>query len=601
MHIYNLMNLKSKYQVQKYSTIYIIKRLIKNHLKPYYFKIFLAIVVMIIVAICSAGNIALAQPLLDDIFTHKNKEMLIQTAVIILGLTSIKAIAEYFQDYLVKSVGQKILTDLQIALFNHLLEADLAFLQKESSGKLISRFTNDISLMRGAVSNILIGVARYFFTVLGLIIIMFNLEPRLSLIVFVVFPAAIYPILLIGKGLRKVVNQTQDKLGEYTAKLDEVFLSIKVVKSYEGEKLEADKAKSITDEILRLYKKAIRLDSLTSPISEFLSGLAIAGVLVYGGINVINGTSTSGSLIAFIAAFFSAYKPFKSLLVLNVNIQEGLAASKRLFTTLDTKPVVFDSPTSKMLELSNPCVSYKNVSLTLNEKEIFRNISLEIPANKTTAIVGESGSGKSSLINLLLKFYLPDSGKILIGDQDIADIKTKSIRNQIALVTQETLLFDTSVSENIAYTTKCSQDEIIEAAKKSSAHEFIMQLPQGYDTVIGFQGYSLSGGQKQRLSLARALAKKAPILILDEATSSLDAHNENMIFGSLKTEVEKITTIIVTHKLSSIKNADNIIVIDQGEFIEQGTHEELMKKGGKYYNLYQKQSYLEEVKDEDIV
>jgi subfamily B ATP-binding cassette protein MsbA len=556
---------------------------------------------MIIVAVCSAANVALAKPLLDDIFANKDKQVLMQTALIILGVTSIKAIAEYFENYLVKSLGQKILTDLQILLFNHLLDADLAFLQKESSGKLISRFTNDISLMRGAVSNLLIGISRYLFTVIGLVVIMFSLEPKLSMIVFIAFPLAIYPIQLIGKRMRKIVHQTQDKLGDYTAKLDEVFLSIKVVKSYQGEDMEAKKAKQITDEILRLYKKAVRLDSLTSPITEFLSGLAVASILVYGGLSVINGESTAGSLIAFIAAFFSAYRPFKSLLVLNVNLQEGLAASKRLFVTLDTKPVVFDSPSSKALNIKNTNISFQNVSLKLSDKEIFQDISLEIPANKTTAIVGESGSGKSSLINLLLKFYLPDSGKILIGDQDIANVKTKSLRNQIALVTQETLLFDTSISENIAYTSHCSQNEIVEAAKKSSCNEFIRMLPQGYDTTIGFQGYSLSGGQKQRLSLARAFAKKAPILVLDEATSSLDAHNESMVFGSLKTEVEKITTIIVTHKLSSIKNADNIIVIEQGKLLEQGTHEELISKRGKYFDLYQKQTHSEEAKNEDII
>jgi subfamily B ATP-binding cassette protein MsbA len=545
---------------------------------------------MVLVAVCATGTLAMTQPLLDEIFFSKNKQKLLELAAIMLSISTVKGIAEFFQNYLVKSIGQKILTDLQMLLFDHLLHADLALIQSESSGKLISRFTNDILLMRGAVSTLIVGLARHFLSVVFLIIMMFRLEPRLSTIIFIAFPLSIYPIQYLGRRMRKIVYQTQDKLGEYTAKLDEVFLSIKVVKSYHGEDFELQKAKRITDEIYKLYKKATKFDALTSPITEFLSGLAIAGILIYGGLSVINGTSTASSLLTFIAAFFSAYRPFKSMLVLNVNLQEGVTASRRLFEILDTKPEVHDREDSIECKFTSPDINFKNVYLTLNEKCIFENLSLHILSGKTTAIVGSSGGGKTSIINLLLKFYQPNSGQILIEDKDISNIKSKSLRNQIALVTQETFLFDMSIWENIAYTTPATKDEVIAAAQKASAHDFIMKLPNGYDTIIGFQGYSLSGGQKQRLSLARAFLKKAPILILDEATSSLDSHNENMIFESLKTGLKNLTTIIITHRLASIKDVDNIIVINHGRIIEEGNHEQLMANQNEYYQLYERQA-----------
>ncbi len=583
-------------QKEKYTNKYIIKRLLKKHIRPYYKQIWIAILVMLLVALCSAISVKMTQPILDEIFATKNKLMLVKLAAIMLLVSSIKGVAEFFQNYLVKSLGQKILTDLQMLLFDHLLHADLSLILSESSGKLLSRFTNDIALMRGAVSTLLIGFARHFFTVLFLIILMFKLEPNLSLVVFIAFPLAIYPIQLVGRKMRQILYQTQDKLGEYTSKLDEVFLSIKLVKSYHGEEFEALKAKKITDEILALFKKAIRLDSLTSPITEFLSGVAIAIILLYGGFAVINNTTSPGSLLAFITAFFSAYKPFKSLLILNVNLQEGMAASKRLFQILDTKPEIFDLPEAKDAEFVKPDISFQNVSLTLNHKTIFQDLSFGIPAGKITAIVGESGSGKTSIINLLLKFYKPDSGQILIENNNLSSLKSKSLRNKIALVTQENLLFDTTISGNIAYTTKATREEIILAAKKASAHDFIMQLPNQYDTVIGFQGYSLSGGQKQRLSLARAFLKNAPILILDEATSSLDAYNENMILDSIKDQVKGITTIIVTHKLQSIKDADNIMVVSDGNIVECGSHEQLMANQDKYYYLFEHQTKLSDLK-----
>jgi subfamily B ATP-binding cassette protein MsbA len=544
---------------------------------------------MVIVATSSAALVQMVKPAFDGIITAQDHKMLFILPFLMLFVSVVKGAAEFFQNYLIKSVGQKILTDLQVLLFEHLLSSDLALIQQESSGKLISRFTNDINLMRGSVSYLIVGVAKHLLTVIFLIFLMFSLEPILSFIVFIVFPLAIYPIQKIGRSMRKTVYKTQDKLAEYTAKLDEVFLSIKVVKSYHGEDFEVLKAKNMTDEIYTLYKKAIKLDSLTSPISEALSGFAIASILLYGGYAVMNNTSTPGSLVAFISAFVSAYRPFKSMLSLNVNLQEGFAATKRLFQILDTKPTLIENSNAQNVIFKNPDIEFKKVGLQLGGKTIFKDLDLYIPAGKSIAIVGESGSGKTSILNLLLKFYQANSGQILINGVDIMDIQTRSLRNQIALVTQETFLFDTTVAQNIKYTTDASVQDIEQASIQAAAHDFIVKLPMRYDTEIGFQGYSLSGGQKQRLSLARALLKKAPILILDEATSSLDSNNEGMIFDALKKHQGIRTTIIVTHRLTSIKDVDHIIVISDGEILEQGNHQQLMSKSGEYSSLYNKQ------------
>ena len=579
--------------MQEYTPAYIVKRLYFQYIRAYWPKILLAVGAMIVVALCSALNVKIAQPLLDEIFTVKDKNMLFNLAGLMLLVSLVRGTCEFIHNYLIKSVGQKVLIDMQLAMLDHFLHADLELLQKESSGKLLSRFTNDIALMRETLSTILVGIAKYFFTIIALVIVMFKLEKTLSAIVFIAFPLAILPIQYIGNKLRQIVNQTQEKLAQYTAKLDEVFLSIKVVKSYQGEEFEVIEATKITDSILNFYNRSIKLDALTSPITELLSGMAIASIIIYGGLKVMDGSSTTGSLLAFIAAFFSAYRPFKALLTLNVNLQEGLAAAKRIFSVLDIAPRIADGPNALAHDFTSPGITFEDVYLKFDDKIVFDKLNLHIPGGKTTAIVGESGSGKSSIVNLLLKFYLPCAGKILIDQTDVLDVKIKHLRQQIALVTQESLLFNTSIEQNIAYTTQASHAQIIQAADKSSASEFIARLPQKYDTIIGFQGYSLSGGQKQRIMLARAFLKKAPILILDEATSSLDPVNENMILESLKKHNINTTKIIISHRISAIKDVDHIIVMHQGRVVEQGSHGALISMQGEYWHLYNKQSKID--------
>lgn len=541
---------------------------------------------MVVVAACGAAIVYLTKPMIDEVFVSRNQERLTTITLITLCLFAIKGIAEYFQSYLVKYIGQRILTDLQMVMYEHLIRADLQLIQMQSSGRLISRFTNDISMMRGAVSNLLVGFAKHFLSVAFLIIVMFKEEPFLSFCTFAVFPLAIYPIHLLGRKMRKVAYNTQEALGNYTSALDETFSSIKVVKSYIAENIEVLRARSMTDHIFSLYKKSAKLDALTSPVMEILNGVAVAGILWYGGTLVIEGKTTPGAFFAFITAFVSAYRPYKSLVSLNVNLQEGLAAARRLFQVLDTNPEVRDNPDAVEVHFTKPDIVFNDVSLDFNGKKALSHLNLSIKAGSTVAFVGQSGGGKTSVANLLVRFYEPKSGNILINGHDISNIKIESLRHQIALITQDTMLFDASVAENIAYgRSGASKEDIIKAAKNASAHEFITSLPQGYDTMIGAQGLTLSGGQRQRISIARAFLKDAPILIMDEATSALDTRAENAIQQSMQLLRKNRTTIIITHRLSAIEDSDVIFVIKNGSVVESGTHEELLQAQGEYYLL----------------
>lgn len=568
----------------------VIKRLLGNHVKPYKSEIFIAIFFMVVVATCSAAVVWLTKPAIDKILVARNMRMLVIIPLLMLGVYVIKGIAEYYQGYLIKYVGQKILTDMQIQMYEHLLYADLAYVQSQSSGRLISRFTNDIILMRGAVSNMLIGCAKYFLSVVFLIIIMFNLEPFLSMFVFLAFPIAIYPVQKLGRKMRRITGDAQEELSNYTARLDETFQSIKIIKSFCAEKIESVRAKEITTKILTFYKKSAMLDSLTSPVMEFLCGLAIAFVLWYGGFQVISGDMTIGELFTFIAAFVSAYRPFKSLVSLNVNLQEGLAAANRIFNILDTKPLIQDNANALKPDFGCPEIFFEKITLNFEEKEAIKLVNLKIEKAKTYAIVGKSGSGKTSLANLLVRFYDPTEGRVLINSNDIKDISVTHLRNQIAMVSQDTILVDASIAENIAYgNLAATRQEIIDAAKHADADEFISKLVDGYDTVIGIGGCTLSGGQKQRLAIARAFLKNSPIMLFDEATSALDPESEQSIVHSFTNLRKGKTTLIITHRLASIRDVDKIIVMKNGEIEEQGTHEELINLKSEYYKLHNKQ------------
>lgn len=577
-------------EADNYSTSYIAKRLLKNHIRPYMKQVLAALFFMVIVALSNAAIVRLVKPIVDDVLISHDYFKMITMPLLMIAISVIKGSAEFMQGYLIKVVGQKILTDLQRLMYSHLLKADLAMIESHSSGRLISRFSNDITLMRNAVSQVLVGTAKHCLSITFLLVVMVSLDPIMFILCFGVFPLAVFPMQMLGKRMRKVAFKAQEELGNYTATLDETFHSVKIVKSYSAENYESKKAIGVTENILNLYKKAAKLDSLTSPVMETLSGIAVAILLWYGGYSISKGQTSPGALFAFLTAFFSAYRPYKSLLSLNVHLQEGIAAAKRLFQILDVEPTIKDHKGAKAFKFKKPDIEFKNVDLKFGKKQALKDVSFVIKPNSTVAIVGKSGSGKTSLANLLVRFYDSTSGDIIIEGHSIKDIKLSSLREQIALVTQDTMLFDASIADNIAYGSKATRKQVIEAAKKAHADEFIDLLPEGYDTKVGHKGSTLSGGQKQRISIARAFLKDAPILLLDEATSSLDSQSELAIEDSLKDLRKSRTTIIITHKLLNISGADNIIVMKKGDIVESGTHSSLMRRKKEYYKLYNRES-----------
>jgi ATP-binding cassette, subfamily B, bacterial MsbA len=575
-----------------YTSSILIKRLLREYIRPYSGKLIAAVLAMIVVAAATAANAWMMQPALDTIFLKHDRTMLMIIPVAVFLIAIIKGFGTYFQSLLMKYVGQRIITDMQLTLYEHLLYADMAMLHRQSSGKLISRFTNDITVMRRSVSNVLTGIAKELLTVVFLVGLMFYQSLTLSLIAFTVFPIAVYPIIRLGKRMRKISHRTQEELGNYTSQLDETFQGIRTVKAYGREPHEIGKARGIIEGIFALYIKAARTESGSSPIMEALSGIAIAAVIWYGGTQVINGTTTPGSFFSFITALIMAYKPVKNLADLNTSLQEGLASAKRLFAILDITPAITDSPNATALEVKGGHIVLNNVSFHYaTGKQALNHLSLEVPAGKTVALVGASGSGKSTIMNMVLRFYDPDSGTITIDGTNIKDVTIASLRESIALVSQDIVLFDDTVRTNIAYG-KClnvNDEEIISAAKSAYAHDFIMQLPQGYDTIIGQHGASLSGGQRQRLAIARAILRNSPILLLDEATSALDPISEQQIQAALAQFTQNRTTLVIAHRLSTVINADIIHVVSSGSIIESGTHMELMALEGEYTRLYARQ------------
>ncbi|MCH2037395.1 MAG: ABC transporter ATP-binding protein/permease [Rickettsiales bacterium] len=570
------------------SSYYLVSRLLSNYIKPYTFKIVVAVFCMIIVAITTAANAWTMQPVLDDIFLKKDGDMLMLIPAVVLTIAIVKGIAVYGQSFIMKFVGQRIITDVQQQLFKHLLHSDLSSFHDNRSGNLLSRFSNDITIMRRSVSNVLTGIAKETLTLIFLIGLMFYQNWIMALLAFTVFPVAIYPVLRLGKRMRKISNDTQHKLGDFTVRLDETFKGIKVVKSYNREPYELKRSNSMMEDLFSLYVKAARTESLASPIMETLGGIAIAAVIWYGGYQVIYGDTTPGAFFSFITALIMAYKPMKSLSGLNTALQEGLAAAKRLFVMLDVTPEIQNPQNPQSIELASHEIRFTDVDFGYQPSEnIISNLSLHVPAGKTVALVGASGGCKTTLMRLLLRFYDVNSGSISIGNHDIRTLSLDTLRDLTALVSQDVLLFDDTIRANIAYGNLDANDEEIKnAAIQSAADDFIQDFPDGYDTIVGQNGAKLSGGQRQRIAIARAILKNAPILLLDEATSALDTISEQKIQHALESLMQDKTTLVIAHRLSTIQNADIIYVIENGSVIESGSHDSLMNDKAAYYRLH---------------
>jgi subfamily B ATP-binding cassette protein MsbA len=546
---------------------------------------------MALVAAATATSAWLMKPVINDVFVGKNERLLwiISSAVFITF--TIKGLANYGQSVLMSYVGQRIITDTQHRLYAHLSQMELNFFHNSPTGNLISRFTIDINMMRIAVSNALTGFGKDFLSLIGLVGVMFIQDWALAALAFIIFPIAIIPIVRLGKRIRKVTINTQEELGQFTTLLEQTFQGARVVKSYSMEEYEKNRVREIAERIFVLVFKSSRVRSLASPIMESLGGIAITMVIAYGGYQVIHDNMDAGTFFSFITALLLAYEPMKRLANLNASLQEGLAGADRLFKLLDRQPTISEKLDAQPLIVSGGEIQIDNIHFSyVAEKMTLSNVDFTIPAGKTVALVGMSGAGKSTVLNLIPRFYDLDAGKISIDGINIRDVTLKSLRGAIALVSQEIILFDDTIRSNIAYGRQdASEDEIIIAAKNASAHNFIMDMPDGYNTYVGEHGTKVSGGQRQRIAIARAMLKNAPILLLDEATSALDTESERNVQTALSKLMKGRTTLVIAHRLSTIMDADLIHVIDKGTIKESGSHPELMAKNGIYARLYQLQ------------
>ena len=569
----------------------LVNRIFKTQVKKYIPELSITFIFIVLTSLTTAATAWLLDPAIKEIFENKNKQMLYLIPIAIVFTFIIKAFSIYGTRIITIKVGIKIIKNIQTLMAQKFLLSDISHITKKHSGKYLSNFTNDTTILFAVLTGVVVTLFKETFTLIALLTLMFYHDWQLSLLAMIMIPVAAISSKNIGKKMGKKVHVSLEASDKFMKFLSEIIKGSWLIKIYQKEEDELKKISMIIDERFKAIRKVEQTRLGAGPIMEIISAIAIAIVVFFAGYRSMQGAITLGEFVSFLAALMLAYQPVRALAGINVGIQEGITAAKRIYEIIDQKNEIYNDENAPSLKLKNATLEFKNISFTYPDgTHALKNLSAKIEGGKKVGLVGISGSGKTTFLNLIPRFFNLKHGTILIDNQNINNINLNSLRKEISIVSQDVILFDDTIRSNILYgNASASDDEIINACKFAAAQEFIEKLPNKYETIIGENGIKLSGGQKQRLSIARAILKDSPIILLDEATSSLDSESEAVIQKAIENLTKNKTTIIIAHRLSTIMNCDKILVFDSGQIVAEGSHEFLVNNSLIYKNLYEKQ------------